>query len=159
MLFARKGEAALALASEPGPARQSVGYVGRSDGWQDFATNGRMTWTYETTEAGNVAGHDRAPCSPTASRALPWASGPGPRRPVWRPASALAGHFENAWDEYVAQLAGLPGDRDSTAAADVPAEDRDLYLDSAAVLRTHSRPHRAGRDRREPVDPVGQHAQ
>jgi glucoamylase len=35
--------------------RTSVGYVGSSDGWQDFATNGRMTWTYEATDAGNVA--------------------------------------------------------------------------------------------------------
>jgi glucoamylase len=35
--------------------RTSTGYVGSSDGWQDFATNGRMTWTYPATGAGNVA--------------------------------------------------------------------------------------------------------
>ena len=45
MLFARNGAAALALASDPGPVRQSVGYVGMSDGWQDFATHGRMAWS------------------------------------------------------------------------------------------------------------------
>src|SRR6185437_15135355 len=26
-----------------------------SDGWQDFNTNGRMTWTYRSAENGNVA--------------------------------------------------------------------------------------------------------
>ena len=45
MLFAQNGPWALALASDPAPRRQSVGYVGTSDGWQDFAANGRMTWT------------------------------------------------------------------------------------------------------------------
>jgi Glucodextranase, domain N len=55
VLFAQHEEAALALASDPPPVRQSVGYVGASDGWQDFAAHGRMTWTYRTTEDGNVA--------------------------------------------------------------------------------------------------------
>jgi glucoamylase len=35
--------------------RTSAGYVGVSDGWQDFAQNGRMTWEYPATAAGNVA--------------------------------------------------------------------------------------------------------
>ena len=56
MLFARHGRSSLVLASDPEPVRQSVGYVGVSDGWQDFAANGRMTWTYESTAKGNVAG-------------------------------------------------------------------------------------------------------
>ena len=46
MLFAQDGPWALAMASDPAPLRQGVGYVGASDGWQDFAANGRMTWTY-----------------------------------------------------------------------------------------------------------------
>ncbi len=35
--------------------RGSVGYVGASDGWRDFHANGRMTWTYDRAETGNVA--------------------------------------------------------------------------------------------------------
>ncbi len=50
MLFAEDEPYALALASEPPPVRQSVGFVGRSDGWQDFTANGRMTWTYDPPE-------------------------------------------------------------------------------------------------------------
>lgn len=35
--------------------RTSVGYVGVSDGWQDFALNGSMTWENPRAEHGNVA--------------------------------------------------------------------------------------------------------
>jgi glucoamylase len=35
--------------------RASAGYVGSSDGWQDFAQNGAMTWQYRTAGPGNVA--------------------------------------------------------------------------------------------------------
>ena len=35
--------------------RGGTGYVGVSDGWQDFNTNGRMLWTYERAESGNIA--------------------------------------------------------------------------------------------------------
>ncbi len=53
VLLAQKGEEALALV---GPfARGSAGYVGFSDGWQDFTQNGAMTWTFSRAEEGNVA--------------------------------------------------------------------------------------------------------
>ena len=35
--------------------RASAGYVGTSDGWQDFARNGAMTWQYDLAGPGNVA--------------------------------------------------------------------------------------------------------
>ena len=35
--------------------RASAGYVGSSDGWQDFARNGALTWSYEAAGPGNVA--------------------------------------------------------------------------------------------------------
>jgi glucoamylase len=54
-LAAWKGDAALSLLSNTGFSRTSAGYVGTSDGWQDFARNGRMTWTYAEALDGNVA--------------------------------------------------------------------------------------------------------
>src|SRR6185437_3783910 len=33
----------------------SAGYVGESDGWQDFHRNGALTWGYRTAGPGNVA--------------------------------------------------------------------------------------------------------
>lgn len=46
-LYAQSGGGALCLLSDPPFARASAGYVGQSDGWQDFARNGRMSWTFE----------------------------------------------------------------------------------------------------------------
>ena len=46
---------ALCLISDNGLSRTSAGYVGTSDGWQDFFRNGRMTWEYSEALDGNVA--------------------------------------------------------------------------------------------------------
>src|SRR5262249_38022412 len=54
-LGAWKSPSALCLVSDTGFSRSSAGYVGMSDGWQDFARNGRMTWTYREALEGNVA--------------------------------------------------------------------------------------------------------
>lgn len=54
-LLAQKDGAALCLRSDVGFSRASAGYVGASDGWQDFNRNGRMTWTYSRARNGNVA--------------------------------------------------------------------------------------------------------
>lgn len=54
-LYAQRGRAALALASSVAFLRAGAGYVGASDGWQDFHRNGRMTWSFERAEEGNVA--------------------------------------------------------------------------------------------------------
>ena len=136
MLFAGTGPSALALASEPGPARQSVGYVGASDGWQDFAANGRMAWTYAVTEAGNVAGMTELVLADGVAR-LALGFGTRPEEAGLEACAALAGHFENAWDEYVGNWHGFLRTV-SRPPAHVPEEDRDLYLTSAAVLRTHA---------------------
>lgn len=42
-IVAERKPYALALVADPSPERGSVGFVGVSDGWQDFAQNGRMT--------------------------------------------------------------------------------------------------------------------
>jgi glucoamylase len=60
LLWAEQGPYALALAAvDPGQrdawGRASAGYVGTSDGWQDFARNGALTWEYESAGPGNVA--------------------------------------------------------------------------------------------------------
>ena len=54
-LVAWKGDSALCLASDGGFARSSAGFVGVSDGWQDFHVNGRMAWTFQEARGGNVA--------------------------------------------------------------------------------------------------------
>src|SRR5512143_1698745 len=54
-LYAMNGENALCLHASDGFLRGSAGFVGQSDGWQDFAHHGRMTWTFEDARDGNVA--------------------------------------------------------------------------------------------------------
>src|SRR5262249_49332159 len=54
-LVAWKDYSALCLAADVGFSRSSAGYVGTSDGWQDFARNGGMTWTWREALDGNVA--------------------------------------------------------------------------------------------------------
>ncbi|MGH6681388.1 MAG: glycoside hydrolase family 15 protein, partial [Bradyrhizobium sp.] len=60
VLAANQGPFALALAAvdeEQGDAfgSASAGYVGKSDGWQDFHRNGALTWNYGSAGPGNVA--------------------------------------------------------------------------------------------------------
>ncbi|GAB2571654.1 glucan 1,4-alpha-glucosidase [Dyella jejuensis] len=54
-LAAMKGSSALMLAASHGFARGSAGYVGVSDGWQDFHQHGAMYWDYSVAPNGNVA--------------------------------------------------------------------------------------------------------
>ena len=135
MLFAQDEPYALALASEPPAGRQSVGYVGRSDGWQDFTANGRMTWTYDTTDEGNVAGMTEIPLDGGVAQ-VALAFGTRPEEAALQATSALVGHFDTAWDEYVANWRSF-----LATCTPPPRELGDglarLYLDSAAVLRVH----------------------
>lgn len=60
ILWAEQGPFALALSAvderqRDAIVRASAGYVGVSDGWQDFAANGAMTWAYPAAGPGNVA--------------------------------------------------------------------------------------------------------
>jgi glucoamylase len=60
VLWAEQGPFGLALAAanlqqQDAWGRASAGCVGSSDGWQDFARNGALTWEYDTAGPGNVA--------------------------------------------------------------------------------------------------------
>jgi glucoamylase len=54
-LAAQRGTRALCVRASGGFRRTSAGYVGASDGWQDFARHGEMTWSYDRASSGNVA--------------------------------------------------------------------------------------------------------
>jgi glucoamylase len=55
VLMAQGGGDWLCLAASHGYQKSSAGYVGTSDGWQDFDKNGRMEWEYGHAGPGNVA--------------------------------------------------------------------------------------------------------
>jgi glucoamylase len=60
VLWAEQGPFGLALAAATSAqadafSRGSAGFVGDSDGWQDFSHHGAMTWEYDSAGPGNVA--------------------------------------------------------------------------------------------------------
>jgi glucoamylase len=135
MLFAQHESAALALASDPPPARQSVGYVGVSDGWQDFAANGRMTWAYAATDLGNVAAMSELILDDGVAQ-LALAFGVRPEEAGLEASTALATPFQSTWDDYVAAWTAFLRSTNGAPRQLAPPE-AELYLTSAAVLRTH----------------------
>ena len=54
-LSACRGPLALCLRADSGFSRSSAGFVGTSDGWQDFEQHDEMRWTYRRASGGNVA--------------------------------------------------------------------------------------------------------
>lgn len=54
-LMASREEAHLCLVANEEFARASCGYIGNSDGWQDFDRNGAMTWEFDSAPDGNVS--------------------------------------------------------------------------------------------------------
>lgn len=55
MIFAQHNHVALAFTCSRNWVKRSVGFVGRSDGWQDLQEHYQMTWEFEIAEDGNVA--------------------------------------------------------------------------------------------------------
>ena len=94
----------LCLMAERGFSRASAGYVGASDGWLDFNTNGRLTWEFARATNGNVAliGEldDQSGIltlgfgeSPTGARTLAMSS-------LVEGAAAVRKRFTDGWDRW-----------------------------------------------------------
>ncbi len=134
MVFAEAEPWALALATDPLPLRQSAGYVGESDGWQDFAANGRMTWAYARADAGNVAVMVELAPGNGGRAEIALAFGERSEDAALAARTALVGSFETAWTGYRDKWQNfLAGAVDPPARLSAP--ERDLYMTSAAVLR------------------------
>jgi len=137
VLWAEQGPFALALAAADqaqGDAlgRQSAGYVGFSDGWQDFNANGAMTWAYAQAGPGNVA--LLGELAPECVVAL--AFGPSRGAAATLAAAALAQPFENVWREHVAAWADWHTSCHDNLGTGEPALDAQFEI-SRMVLRCH----------------------
>lgn len=129
--FARGGDQHLCLRSDRGFRRTSVGFVGASDGWQDFTQNGRMTWTYDRAEEGNVAimaecEGDEGVLSLGFSRSVHGAR--------TRARSSLAGGFDRTRDCFISAWS------EWATAVDPPARSAEVRREaklSATVLKVH----------------------
>jgi len=112
--------------------RAGAGFVGVNDGWQDFAANGAMTWTYGRAGPGNIA-----LLGELGRRAAVLALGFGSNKEAAATLaiSALFQSFDAVWHRHVRSWETWHADNVDTSRC--PAEFHDPIRVSAMVLRTH----------------------
>ncbi len=140
VLWAEQGPFGLALAAVDVGARDafrraSAGYVGGSDGWQDFNRNGAMTWQFATAGPGNVALIGELP----RQAVLGLGFGSGREAAATLAVSSLMQPFEDILQHQIADWAGWQArcSERSSVPLDVPASIREQFAVSAIVLRAH----------------------
>ena len=115
--------------------RASAGYVGFSDGWQDFARNGRMSWEYRRAGPGNVALVAELPRRAVLSLGF----GSSAEAAATLAIGSLLQPFDNLLQQHVALWQEWQAERSERYAVslDVPSALADEFLVSTIVLRSH----------------------
>src|ERR1700730_1638149 len=140
VLWAEQGPFGMALAAADEHqadafGRASAGYVGTSDGWQDFAKNGAMSWQYRAAGPGNVA------LTGELSRRAVLALGFGSRAEaaatvaISHPVQPLCNLLQQQiadWEGWLARCAER-----SPTMLDLPDAVREQAVVSSIVLRAH----------------------
>lgn len=138
VLCAERAPFAVALAAADASSqrdawrRASAGFVGVSDGWQDFASNGVMTWTYDRAGPGNVALLGEFNCR-SAVLALAFAG--NKESAATLAISALLQPFEAVWHRHARSWEAWHAE--NVKSPERLGEFRDALHVSAMVLRTH----------------------
>ena len=140
VLWAEQGPFGLALTAVK-PDQQdawgalSVGYVGVSDGWQDFSRNGVMQWRYRRAGPGNVAMMGELP----RRALLALGFGSSKESAATLAATAVLQRFDDVWRRQVEDWHAWQARCDSRCDAldDVSSTLRDQVRISAMVLRAH----------------------
>jgi glucoamylase len=140
VLWAEQGPCGIALAAADAGERDafgraSAGYVGASDGWQDFARNGAMTWQYATAGPGNVALIGELP----RQAVLGIGFGSSAASAATLAVSSLMQPFEEVLQHQIADWTAWQANcaERSAVPLDVSATIRDQFAVSAIVLRAH----------------------
>lgn len=140
VLAAEQGPFALALAAVDERQRDAIGdasagYSGCSDGWQDFARNGALTWMYPAAGPGNVALTAALP----RRAVLALGFGSSPEAAATLAISSLLQPFDNLLQRQIADWEAWHARHSERYALplDVPAALRQQFLVSAQVLRSH----------------------
>jgi glucoamylase len=140
VLWAEQGPFGLALAAVDAAQcdawrRASAGYVGASDGWQDFARHGAMRWEHERAGPGNVALMGELPRRTVLALGL----GSSKESAATLAISALVQPFDGVWRRQEADWTAWHARVAArwAPASDLPAAVRDEVLVSAMVLRAH----------------------
>ena len=140
VLWAEQGPHALALGAvthrqRDAFGRASAGYVGFSDGWQDFSRNGAMTWEYPAAGPGNVALMGELP----RACVLALAFGSSPESAATLAFTALFEPFEISWERQISEWTQWHAGRavKATLPPELPALCAEQFRLSVMVLRAH----------------------
>jgi glucoamylase len=140
VLWAEQGPFGLALAAvtpqqHDAFGRASAGFVGSSDGWQDFAHNGTLSWEYESAGPGNVALTAELP----RQAVLALGFGSSADSAATLALSALTEPFAVSWERQLAAWTRFHAlcAPQQTLGADLPQECAQQLPISAMVLRAH----------------------
>ncbi len=145
MLFAYRGDLALALACSTGFFKRSVGFVGISDGWQDLFLHKTMQWKYTGAYDGNIAlTGEIDPSSDNGEFVLALGFGRTTAEAGNSAIASLLKGFDACRDEYVAGwtsyqkgISGIDSDRGTSVQDHAAATAVNMYRTSTAVLKTH----------------------
>src|SRR5438067_11609189 len=140
VLLAEQGPFGCALAAvdqhqADAMGRASAGYVGASDGWQDFNQNGAMTWQYGAAGPGNVALTGEL----QRLSVLALVSGSTTESAATLAISSLLQPFGNILQQQIADWEGWQArcaERSPTM-LDLPDPIREQAVLSSVVLRSH----------------------
>ncbi len=140
MLWAEQGPFGLALAAVDSKQRDawrrgSAGYVGVSDGWQDFSRNSAMHWQYQHAGPGNVALMGKLP----RHAVLALGFGTSKQSAATLAISALLQPFEQTWQAEIAKWRDWhrSNKTDYALRDDLSADIRQQLMTSSMVLRVH----------------------
>ncbi len=136
MLFAQRGQAALAAYSSVSMPQASCGFVGRNDGYADLKAHCKLTTTYNLAQKGNVG----LCCEldwQAASRefVVAVAFGSEPSEAGQQARAGVLSRFEDVKAKFIADWKTAQGKLREVAAFEGSAQE--LYRISTAVLKTH----------------------
>jgi glucoamylase len=136
VLWAEQGPFGLALAAARPDQTDawgaaSAGYVGESDGWQDFARHGALTWRFDEAGPGNVALIGELPRQATLALGF----GSSGESAATLAFASLAQPFADVWAAHVETWRAWQDDLLLPEA--LPAGVRSQLATSAMVLRVH----------------------
>ncbi|TCV89488.1 glycoside hydrolase family 15 protein [Sulfurirhabdus autotrophica] len=140
ILWAEQGPFGLALAAVEKNQLDawgcaSAGYVGTSDGWQDFNRHGRMQWQYAGAGPGNVALTGELPRQATLALGFAGSKESAATLAV----SALLQPFNEPWQQQIDDWTTWHRccEKQNDGLHSIPDLLRDQFFTSAMVLRSH----------------------
>jgi glucoamylase len=135
VLFASRGDVAMAVLATHPFLETSVGFVEQSDALNDLREHGRLTDTYLHAEDGNVALIGEVDLNAGANFTIAYGFGLGPPEAAHHACGALQTEFEEIEERYVKRWKEW---QQSLRTLSNGVGGRDLYRISAATMRVHA---------------------